>query len=528
MAHRRDAFRCSSSLEAQVNLLSFRHHNMASRLVLCLSIAACGLTAHAQTAQPKLEMDWTKTITVSRSTPTLQVVTNPMLNPGSPIHDASFAALKALGADNVRYVPWLPYPKIAVAELDPPTKERTSWDFTYIDPVTKDFLAATEGHTTIVNFSTIPAWMFKTDQPVKYPNDPNQVFWNYTQGTELRDPTGKELGAYYGRLVSWYTQEGFTDENGKKHESGYHYKIPYWEVLNEVEAEHKTTPEDYTLRYDAIVEEIHKASPETKFMGLALANAGGNPKFYEYFLNHANHKPGIPLDFISFHFYATPSLDETLDGWQHTFFNQADGFLASTRFILAIRDRLSPETKTDADELGVILPTDGLEIAASKALPDRIPQRYWNAAGALYGYLFVELSKLGVDVIGESQLVGYPSQFPSVSMIDYNNGKPNARFWVLKLIKDNFHPGDKLVANPENSSGTSEVEIQGFLTPQGKKVLLVNKTGAEKTVTLSPEFHNAASFTVDEATGDNEPRTGKEDGSALKMAPFAVTVLSAQ
>ena len=102
-----------------------------------------------------------------------------------------------------------------------------------IDPVTKDFLAATEGHTTIMNFSTIPAWMFKTDKPVTIRRIPNQVFWNYTQGTELRDPTGKELGDYFGRLVSWYTKGGFTDENGKRHDSGYHYKFPYWEVLNE-------------------------------------------------------------------------------------------------------------------------------------------------------------------------------------------------------------------------------------------------------------------------------------------------------
>jgi hypothetical protein len=511
-----------------VNFPSYRLRVLASRLALCLSITAFGLAALAQNTQQKLEMDWNKIRTISKSTPTLQVVTNPMLNPGSPIHDQSFAALKALGADYVRYVPWLPYPKIAVAELDPPTKDHTSWNFTYIDPVTRDFLAATEGHSTIVNFSTIPAWMFKTDQPVKYPDDPNQVVWNYTQGTELRDPSGKELGDYYGRLVSWYARGGFTDENGIQHVSGYHYKLPYWEVLNEVEAEHATSPEDYTRRYDAIVEGIHKVSPETRFMGLALANAGGNPRFYEYFLNPANHKPGIPLDFISFHFYSTPALDETPDGWQHTFFNQADGFLASTRFILAIRDRLSPQTKTDADELGVILPTDGLEIAASKGLPDGIPHRYWNAAGALYGYLFVELSKLGVDVIGESQLVGYPSQFPSVTMIDYNNGKPNARYWVLKLIKDNFHPGDKLVANPENIFGSADVEIQGFITPQGKKVLLVNKTNTDKTVTLTPEFHNAASLTVDEATGDEQPRAATVNGAELKMAPFAVTILSAQ
>src|SRR5256885_16325720 len=340
-------------------------------------------TPQAQEHHPSLaDIDWNKTLRVSKSTPTLQVVTNPMLNPGSPIHDAAFRALKALGADYVRYVPWLPYPKIAVAELEPPTANQTSWDFTYIDPVTKDFLNATEGHSTIINFSTIPAWMFKTDQPVKYPDDPNQVFWNYTQGTELKDPSGKELGDYFGRLVSWYADGGFTDENGKKHTSGYHYSFPYWEVLNEVEAEHNTTPEQYTQRYDAIVDGIRKVSTHTKFMGLALAKAGGNPKFYEYFLNPKNHKPGIPIDYISFHFYASPAPDESLDGWQHSFFDQAEGFLATTRFILAIRDRLAPGVRADADELGVILPSDGQEIRASKALPDKIPHRYWNAAAA--------------------------------------------------------------------------------------------------------------------------------------------------
>ena len=492
-------------------------------VVLMLS-AVLPVLAQAQDSPIKLQIDWNKVVIVSRSTPTLQVVTNPMLNPGAPIHDGSFAALKALGADYVRYVPWLPYPRIAVAELEPPARDHTSWDFTYIDPVTKDFLAATEGHSTIINFSTIPAWMFRTEKPVEYPADPNQVFWNYTKGTELRDPTGRELGEYFGRLVSWYTQGGFTDENGKRHESGNHYHFPYWEVLNEVEAEHETTPEDYTKRYDAIVAAIHKVSPETKFVGLALARTGANPRFYEYFLNPKNHKPGVPLDYISFHFYATPGLDESLDGWQHSFFDQAEGFLAATRFILAIRDRLSPQTKIDTDELGVILPGDGLEIAASKALPDHIPHRYWNAASALYAYLFIELSKLGVNVIGESQLVGYPSQFPSVSMMNYNTGKPNARYWVLKLIKDNFHPGDKLVAG----SGSPFMTMQGFITPQGRKVLLVNRTNTEKTVQLPPEFQHATSFTVDEESGDEEPRAGRVIEAEMKLAPFAVTVLSTE
>jgi len=499
-------------------------------LLVAVGFGCLTTTGQEKTQEPgTIRIDWDKTTAVSKSTPTLQVVTNPMLNPGSPIHDGAFAALKALGADYVRYVPWLPYPKIAVAELQPPAADHTSWDFTWIDPVTKDFLAATEGHSTIINFSTIPAWMFKTDKPVTYPEDPNQVFWNYTQGTELRDPSGKELGDYYARLVSWFTKGGFTDENGTRHESGYHYTFPYWEVLNEVDFEHQTTPEQYTERYDAIVSGIHRVSPETKFMGLALAQPSTGPKYFEYFLNHKNHRPGIPLDYISFHFYATPALDEGPDGWQHTFFNQADGFLAVTRYILAIRDRLSPETKIDTDELGVILPTDGLEIRANKALPDHIPHRYWNAAASLYAYLFVELSKLGVEVIGESQLVGYPSQFPSVSMIDYNNGKPNARYWVLKMIVDNFHSGDRLVTTrPSSGSDEDQPYVQGFVTPQGRKILLVNRTNREETAEIPADFAHASFATVDEATGDSAPRTGQLSGTGLTLAPFAVTVLKAE
>ena len=40
----------------------------------------------------------------------------------------------------------------------------------------------------MLNFSTIPQWMWKTDN-CDYPADPNQVTWDYDQGTELRDPT---------------------------------------------------------------------------------------------------------------------------------------------------------------------------------------------------------------------------------------------------------------------------------------------------------------------------------------------------
>ena len=142
-------------------------------LTSALPLPAVQPTAAASTV-PQVAIDWTKTIRVSRSTPTLQVVVNPPLRRGSPIHDQVFAALRDLGAENVRYVPWLPYPRLAVAELEPPTATNTSWDFSLIDPMTIDFLDATKGHSTILNFSTIPAWLFKTPQPVTYPADPKR------------------------------------------------------------------------------------------------------------------------------------------------------------------------------------------------------------------------------------------------------------------------------------------------------------------------------------------------------------------
>lgn len=484
-------------------------------LLGCCLMLSCA--AQAQAGGQPITIHWDKTVIVSRSTSTFQVVVNPMLRPGSPIHDSSMAAIKNLGADYVRYVPWLPYPKLAVAELQPPTKDATSWDFSLIDPMTRDFFRATEGHSTVLNFSTIPTWLFETPKPVTYPSDPNEANWNYTQGTELKDPSGKQLGDYYARLVSWYARGGFTDENGKVHTSGYHYPIPIWEVLNEVEFEHNTTPEQYTSHYDAIASAIHAVSPDTKFMGMALANPSGMPEFFEYFLDHAHHRPGIPIDYISYHFYATPGADQTIDNWQFTFFDQADKFLATVGYIETIRKRLSPETKTDTDELGVILPTDNAPNDDKIAIPDR----YWNAAGALYAYLYADLARRGIDVIGESQLVGYPTQFPSVTMIDWKNGEPNARYWVLKLIHDNFHAGDTLV---DTSTGSGDFTAQAFATAAGRKILIINKRNRVVRVALPADLQVSGTETVDEATGEGPARGDVPKSGTLELAPFAVVV----
>lgn len=494
-----------------------------TRLLAVLAIAFSTQAALAQ--QPlKVSVDWKRIDTVSKTTPTLQVVVNPMLERGSPIHDGTFAALKELGADYVRYVPWLPYPRMAVAELQAPAQGATSWDFKAIDPMTLDFLNATQGHSTILNFSTAPAWMFKTERPVTYPDDPNHADWNYTQGTELRDASMRELGDYYARLVSWYANGGFTDEAGKQHSSGYHYAIPYWEVFNEVDFEHHMTPQQYTERYDAVVSAIHKVSPGTRFVGLALAAPSSAADTFEYFLDHKHHQAGIPLDMISYHFYATPTADENIDTWQFTFFDQADGFLNTVRYVESIRKRLSPETRTTLDELGVILASDSGQDRPDHVNPP-LPPEYWNLAGGMYAYLYVQLARLGIDVAGESQLVGYPTQYPSVSMMNWTNARPNARFWVLKLLKDNFGPGDKLAHTTMDDDAA--VMAQAFDTASGKKLLLINKRHRAVTISVPAEFSAGKIERVDASTGDNAPATSALQGVEITLAPFAVSVLKA-
>jgi hypothetical protein len=113
-----------------------------------------------------------------------------------------------------------------------------------------------------------------------------------------------------------------------------------------------------------------------------------------------------------------------------------------------IKNSISPNTKLDCDELGVILPQDTDNNAP------QFPLIYWNAAAAFYAYLFGNLAPMGYDVLGESQFVGVPpipqwdildAQFSGVSMVNWTTAEGTARYWVLRLLLDTFQPGDKFV-----------------------------------------------------------------------------------
>jgi hypothetical protein len=69
-----------------------------------------------------IEVDWSAHDYNLHTIPTFQLVTNPLVSRQfSPVSKAIFDSIKQLNAEYARFAVWFPYPKIAVAELDPPS-----------------------------------------------------------------------------------------------------------------------------------------------------------------------------------------------------------------------------------------------------------------------------------------------------------------------------------------------------------------------------------------------------------------------
>jgi len=504
-------------------------------LIAALTVEPC-LAAHGllQTTPATVGVNWDKVVAVSKTSVSIQVCVEPPLRRTSRIHGQLFKALHDLNADYARLQPWYPYPRLSVAELEAPQAEKTSWDFSLLDPIMADFMKASEGHPVDMNISPIPQWMFITKKPVSVPDNPDEIVWGYREGTELRDPSMKEVADYFARVVSWYTRGGFNDENGVWHESDHHFKFDYWEVLNEPDWEHLMTPQFYTALYDAIVAEVRKVVPETKFAGMALAGSTYfNPKWFEYFLSSKNHKLGIPIDMISYHFYASPDSNESPQAQQYTFFAQADAFFTAVRYIELIRKRLSPQTRTYIDEMGAI-PASWLDVNNPYSIK-YIPSSYWNLSGAVFAYMYANLAGLGVDAVGGAELIDYPGQCAGATLVDWETGQPTARYWVLKLLRDSFGPGDKLIETHVSIPEPVEtgplpprnyLYAQAFVDASGKrKILLVNKRDWNVRIVL-PSIAGAHVEVVDQTPGLNPSRSMQLKGHTIELSGFAVAVVT--
>lgn len=102
----------------------------------------------------------------------------------SPIHDNVFAKMNRLGANLVRYLHW------SHSQAPFPEQKEGVFNFELADEYVLDFMACKNAQDSVINFDAAPAWLHEGGDARK----------------PLRDPSGRELGEWISRILSWYTK----------------------------------------------------------------------------------------------------------------------------------------------------------------------------------------------------------------------------------------------------------------------------------------------------------------------------------
>ena len=125
-------------------------------------------------------------------------------------------------------------------------------------------------------------------------------------------------------------------------------------------------------------------------------------------------------------------------------------------------------TKSYVDEMGVF----GCPAMSDwDSVLDHAPGRFdfWNPRAAWFAAVYAELAALGVEAMGSSQYFGYPltagkandwpcaiggnlCYYPCLSAVDWDTGKPNARWHTIKLLVDELAGDAVKIVSPAKVS----------------------------------------------------------------------------
>ena len=212
-----------------------------------------------------------------------------------------------------------------------------------------------------------------------------------------------------------------------------------------------------------------------------------------------------------------PAADQSPEIQQYTFFEQADHFLDTVRYVESIRQRLSPQTQTDINELGSIA------AMTTAAAPIVIPNSYWNLSGAMYAYVYAELAAWASSTRANRSLSGTPRSFRQCPWWTGSRGSPTRATGCSKLLHDNFGPGDKLM---DTRIIRPTFTRRGIVTRDGKhKVLLVNKRDRTFVVSV-PGAATGHMEVVDQQTAFQPPAGGQLRSDEVTLGGLAVAVVT--
>ena len=139
------------------------------------------------------------------------------------------------------------------------------------------------------------------------------------------------------------------------------------------------------------------------------------------------------------------------------------------------------------------------DLTHGKGVPINRATWAWNAAAGVFAYAFGTLAEHGYLVVGHDQLVAgtWPDNEPTVAMLDWVTGDPNAKYYVTQLLASTVGAAVekalfRVVSSVLHGGGDGRAIVYAlpfrFTTAAGGKkkgVLLVNKKAAPVGVTLN-------------------------------------------
>jgi hypothetical protein len=322
-----------------------------------------------------------------------------------------------------------------------------------IDAFVSDFCAATKGgdcSQTIMFIGPLPPWFF-------HPTPTSPAVCNATDSHSctgpLIDPTGRQAGEYYSRIVSWFTKGFLIDEMGTKIAGGHHFKFTYWEVLNEpnLYAHYNLVKPsmvaEYTRIYDGITSVMHRDHPTLQYAAMCWAGIPDNG-LIQYFMNESNHDAAAPWPpaFVTFHIYDGPGAMGSPVGLSPAI------VAAAQEVVEFVATSSGGRTRSFVDEMGIF----GCAPINYTTVLDDQPNRFafHNPRAAWFAAAYGQLASIGVDAMGSSQFFGYDGitgqannwphgggattqgywYYPCLSALDWTTGKPNARYYAVQML----------------------------------------------------------------------------------------------
>lgn len=419
-------------------------------LAVHIEIVAGGTVATIASSSPsslhysRVTVDW-ETVRVSRSAaPSVLVAADPEWTPEGKLSKVAVEGVRSLanaGADHIRLLNFNIFPEMSVAQFT-----EGVWNFTRMDEVVVPFLEAAGNASVLFDVESSPAWMWvphndttKRLQPYGpdtcanaerddlvpgtagfYGNRLRCPHWG--DGVVPRDKTWKELATYFSQVSDWYTKGGFTLANGRRLESGHHFKIAFWEIWNEVQLgrEHNMSAQTYLQYYDTQVKTIQESpgGAVSKFAGPSLCgvNMENADEWAPLLLDPKNHKPtSTPFDALSFHQYCMCA-NRTGAGMEQAF-EGVEGHLDTLRRLQHWRDTLRPTTSLHLTESGLICNAPrGCGGNSYDCWYTEFDDEYWLASGSHWLYQYLRSAEAAdLASIAQSQILGYPHGFDNLS-----------------------------------------------------------------------------------------------------------------